>query len=71
MEVYLEGNVIVRQDQRKWAGKGDQRTLPRAAVYYNFLTDRFLAHDAEIDFFAPGLLARCKVKSPRIEQFHR
>ena len=27
MEVYLEGNVILRQDQRKWAGRGDQRTL--------------------------------------------
>ncbi len=70
MEVYLEGNVIVRQDQRKWAGKGDQRTLRAPKVYYNFLTDRFLAHDAEIDMFMPGLLAPYKIKSPRIEQFH-
>ena len=70
MEVYLEGNVIVRQDQRKWAGKGDQRTLRAPQVYYNFLTDRFVAHDAEIDFFAPGLLAPMRIKSPRIEQYH-
>ena len=69
-EVYLEGNVIVRQDQRKLAGKGDQRTLRAPKVYYNILTDRFLAHDAEIDFFTQGLLAPYKVKSPRIEQFH-
>ena len=32
MEVYLEGNVILRQDQRKWAGRGDQRTLRAAAL---------------------------------------
>ena len=70
MEVYLEGNVIIRQDQRKLAGKGDQRTLRAPKVYYNFLTDRFLAHDAELDFFAQGLLAPYKLKSPRIEQFH-
>ncbi len=70
MEVYLEGNVIVRQDQRKWAGKGDQRTLRAPRVYYNFLTDRFMAHDAELDFFAPSLLAPYKLFSPRIEQFH-
>ena len=39
-------------------------------VYYNFLTDRFVAHDAEIDMFSPGLLAPMRVKSPRIEQYH-
>ena len=27
MEVYLEGNVILRQDENKVAGKGDQRTF--------------------------------------------
>ena len=32
MEVYLEGNVILRQDQRKWAGRGDQRTLRAPAA---------------------------------------
>ena len=52
-EVYLEGNVIVRQDQRKYAGKGDQRTLRAPKVYYDFLTDRFLAN-GEIDFFTQG-----------------
>jgi hypothetical protein len=70
MEVYLEGNVIVRQDQRKWAGRGDQRTLRAPQVYYNFLTDRFIANKAEIDMFAPGLLAPVRIKSPRIEQYH-
>ena len=70
MEVYLEGNVIVRQDQGKVAGKGDQRTMLAPRVYYNFLTDRFLAYDAEMNIFAAGLLAPMKVKAPRVEQFH-
>jgi hypothetical protein len=26
MEVYMEGNVVLRQDENKVAGKGDQRT---------------------------------------------
>ncbi len=42
---------------------------PRA--YYDFLTDRFLAYDGEVDLFAPGFIAPMKVKAPRIEQFHK
>ena len=70
MEVYLEGHVIVRQDERKYAGRGDQRTLRAPRLYYNFLTDRFIAYDAEIDMFSPGLLAPMRIKSPKIEQYH-
>ena len=70
MEVYLEGNVIFRQDENKVAGKGDQRTFRAKRAYYDFLTDRFVALDGEIDVFAPGLIAPMKIKSPRIEQFH-
>ena len=71
MEVYLEGNVVLRQDENKFAGKGDQRTVRAPRLYYDFLTDRFLAPNAEIDMFAPSLLAPLKIKSPRIEQFRR
>jgi hypothetical protein len=70
MEVYLEGNVVIRQDQRKMAGKGDQRTLRAPKVYYNFLNDRFVAHEAQLDFFAPSLLAPYKLNAPIIEQYH-
>ena len=69
MEVYLEGNVVLRQDENKYAGKGDQRTLRAPQMYYDFLTDRMLAPDAEIDLFTPSLLAPVTIKSPRIEQF--
>jgi hypothetical protein len=71
MEVYLEGNVILRQDENKFAGKGDQRTVRAPRMYYDFLTDRFLAPNAEIDMFAPSLLAPIKIKSPLIQQFRR
>ena len=41
MEVYLEGNVVVRQDERKVAGNGDQKTFRAKQAYYDFRTDRF------------------------------
>ena len=69
MEVYLEGNVILRQDEGKVAGRGDQRTVRAPRLYYDYLTDRMLAPDAEIDMFAPSLLAPVKIKTPRLEQF--
>src|SRR5262249_34859902 len=69
MEVYLEGNVVFRQDENKYAGRGDQRTLRAPQLYYDFLTDRMVAPNAEIDMFAPSLLAPITLKSPRIEQF--
>ncbi len=57
MEVYLEGNVILRQDENKYAGKGDQRTVRAPQLYYDFLTDRMLApngRDRHVRSVAPG-----------------
>ncbi len=71
MEVYLEGNVVLRQDENKVAGRGDQRTIRAPSLYYDMLTDRMLAPNSEIDMFAPSLLAPVKIKSPRLEQFRR
>jgi hypothetical protein len=71
MEVYLEGDVILRQDENKVAGKGDQRTYRAKRAYYDFLTDRFLALDGQADIFAPGFISPMKIKSPRIDQFHK
>ena len=36
MEVYLEGNVIFRQDENKVAGKADQRTFRAATGLLRF-----------------------------------
>ncbi len=71
MEIYLEGNVILRQDENKYAGKGDQRTIRAPQLYYDFLTDRMVAPNGEIDMFTPTLMAPVRLSSPRIEQFRR
>jgi len=71
MEVYLEGNVIFRQDENKSAGKADQRTFRAPRAYYDFLRDRFVALNGEVDLFAPGFISPMKMKSPRIDQFHK
>lgn len=69
LELYLEGNVEVRQDERKVAGNGDQKTYRAKAAYFDVVTDRFIAVDAELQMFAPGLIAPARILAPRIEQF--
>src|SRR5262249_49000477 len=49
LEVYLEGNVIFRQDERKVAGNGDQKTYRAKRAYYDYRSDRMVALDAELD----------------------
>ena len=71
LEIYLEGNVIFRQDENKVAGKGDQRTFRAPRAYYDFVSDRWVALNGEVDLFAPGFISPMKMKSPRIEQFHK
>jgi hypothetical protein len=69
LEVYLEGNVVVRQDQRKYAGTSDQVTFKAEKAYFDFRTERFIALDAEIDFYAPGLIAPIRSRAARIDQY--
>ncbi|MDR3638748.1 MAG: hypothetical protein P4L84_33385 [Isosphaeraceae bacterium] len=69
MEVYLEGHVLFQQDQRRLAGSADQKTIRANSAYYDFRSDRLITLDAELDLFAPGLIAPAKITSPRIEQY--
>ena len=69
MEIYLEGHVIFRQDKREVAGNGDQQTYQAEKAYFNIQSGRLIAIDAELDMFAPGLIAPTNMKSPRIEQY--
>ncbi len=69
LEVYLEGNVVIRQDDRLIAGVPDQRTFRANRAYYNFQTDRMTALDTESNMFAPGLVAPLRVFSPKIDQY--
>lgn len=69
LEVYLEGNVIYRMDERKVAGNGDERLVRAEKAYYDARTDRFTALQAELNIFAPGLLAPIKTKADKISQW--
>lgn len=60
MEVYLEGNVIIRSDKRKFAGNGDQTTFEAKQAYYDFRTERTVALDGVFKYYAPGLVAPIK-----------
>ena len=70
MEAYLEGHVILRQDRRIYQGKDDQATYHANRGYYDFRADRFLGLEAEVDLFAPGLIAPLKIMTPRADSFH-
>ncbi|MGE3820508.1 MAG: hypothetical protein AB7I30_13935 [Isosphaeraceae bacterium] len=69
LEIYLEGDVVVRQDERKVAGDGDRKTFRAERAYYEVQSERFVGLNAEIDMFAPGLVSPARITSPRIEQF--
>ncbi|WP_337177127.1 hypothetical protein [Paludisphaera sp.] len=69
MEIYLEGDVVLRQDENKFAGRADQRTFRAERVYYDFVSDRLMATQAQADVFAPNLISPMKLKAPRIDQF--
>jgi hypothetical protein len=70
MAVHLKGDVIFRQDQYKFAGMGDTRTVRARELNYDFVADRLLALNAELEVAAPGLAKPFKTVSSRIEQFH-
>jgi beta-lactamase regulating signal transducer with metallopeptidase domain len=70
MEVQLKGDVILRQEQEKTPGKGEQRTFRAREIHYNFVEDHVLALRATLEVAARGLATPIKIVSPRIEQFH-
>ncbi len=54
LEVYLEGHVIVRRDPRKLQGADDQTVYRATRAYIDYIADRCIAIDAEVNVFAPG-----------------
>ena len=69
LEVYLEGDVIIRNDRMKFAGSADQSMFKANSAYYDFRTERLVALDAEINLFAPGLMSPIRTTSPLINQY--
>ncbi len=70
LELYLEGHVVLRQDQLIYQGKPDQRTYQGERIYFDVQKGQLLAINAQAELFAPGLITPLKVKSPRILQYH-
>ncbi len=70
IEFYLEGHVVVRQDQLKIQGKSDQRTYKANKAYYDVQKDQLLVLDAQLELYAPNLISPMKLNSPRIFQYH-
>ncbi len=69
MQMYVEGNVVFRQDDRKIAGQPDRRTFRAERAFYDFQTDRLIALDGEANVFSPGVISPMRISAPRIDQF--
>jgi hypothetical protein len=69
MEAYLEGNVVLRNDTRKYAGNADAKVFRAPQAYYDFKTERSIALDGELNLFAPGLITPMKITAREINQY--
>jgi hypothetical protein len=70
MRVHLKGDVILCQNQETTAKNGKPKTFRARELDYNFVTDRVVAFDAELEEATAGAETPVKIASPRIEQFH-
>lgn len=69
LEVYLEGDVELRRDEREFAGEEDQMRYQAKRFYADLKTERFLALDAELEQYAPGLLTPLRTIADSIAQY--
>lgn len=69
LEVYLEGDVIIRNDRLELAGPSDQMVFKAEQAYYDFRTERILAIKGEVNVFAPGLVTPIRTKADVINQY--
>ncbi len=69
MQLYMEGNVRIRRDDRKLAGNGDEKIFEAAQAYYDLRTERLVALDGRVYTNTPGLLAPLRTDGKRIDQY--
>ncbi len=69
IEAYLEGDVVIRQDELKLAGTDDQHIIEAENAYFDFRTERVVANKGEFKFYAPGFLAPIRAKGDLINQY--
>jgi hypothetical protein len=69
LEVYLEGNVLIRNDARQYAGNSDAKVFQAPQAYYDFRTERMTAPDADVSLYAPGLITPLKMRAKEMNQY--
>ena len=71
LQIYMEGNVRIRQDDREVAGKGDEKVFEAEQAYYDVRTERMMALKARVYTSTPGLLAPLRTDGDIINQFRQ
>ena len=69
LQLYAEGNVRIRQDERKVAGRGDEKVFEFEHVYFDLRTDRMFGENGRIFTNTPGLLAPLRTDGKVINQY--
>ncbi len=68
-EMYLEGNVEILRDKKELVGEQDRSRANARRFYVDLRTQRFLGLDAELEQYAPGLLAPLRTTADSITQY--
>lgn len=69
LEIYLEGNVVFRQDKRLEAGHGDEQLIEAKQFYMDLRRQRFEALDGEINQYVADFIAPMRTTGDRIKMF--
>ena len=69
LQIYAEGHVRIRQDERKVAGAGDERLFDFERVFMDLRTDRMHGENGRIFSSTPGLLAPLRTDGKVINQY--
>ncbi len=69
LEMYLEGNVVLRQDERKLAGTGDQALFEARRLYMDLRSQRVTVIDGEFSKWMPDFVSPFRTRGQRIQQF--
>lgn len=70
LEIYLERNVVFRQDKRELAGPGDQKIVEADEFYMDFRNEWFVAQNARLNLFDARFITPIKIYGDEIQQ-HR
>lgn len=69
LQVYMEGNVQIRQDPREVAGKGDEKVMQGNRAYYDLRNERALILDGRVYTSTPGSIAPLRTDGRVINQY--